>query len=966
MQCFRLLLCLLSCLATEKGIAQYYPKLDSLVQDAKNQKLDSLIISRLEHVQQEALKDHGRLDTIYWHYTYQKAQYIQEHERYEIALLIYDTLLQNIDSSQYHYWCAKSLYNQALCSYRVGQQEQSFELWKQCYAQLNQANACPNDLLCLKVTMDLAIKLTIINDYDKALKWNKKALDVAKTAYGDSSKYYAFAVKYYGEIFLDKGEYTQAEKQLKTALTIYRKLYSEKHPHYISALATLASVYQRQGDIINAKSLFQDIEQVIRRDTNPNKNIQQLLAFNEVIAFYKKIIYESLVNLTDTMSLAYGSSIEALAELYYTQNDFEKARKLYEQVLRIYKKHWGEKDTDVATMKLMHAQTLSRLEQYEQATSIYQQALKTIKKKLGKKHKAYIEGVYGQLSNKINQSSYEEAIPQYKEYLRLTWNRLNNYQNYLSEQEQLSYLSSLEDRYHMFYSFVLDHNKNYPSLTYLAAQNSLQFKATSLNYKRRLKHFWSNNTQDSLYRTYQEWVNLNYQLASIYTETENKEKVDSLTKVIYAKERTLVTKAGTYAKNWKKLENPTKVCNKLHKRSVAIDFVRFRYYKTLYTSSDTVYYGAIIYTEDSSAIQFLSLCSEKQLIAIFNKKITDSGNNFVTNASLQEQLYQLVWQPLEKIIGNRKEMHLVLSGLLQQLPFELLKVSSTKSLMDNHQIHYYNSLKDFVFKESFIPNSQKRAILLGDIQFDTDSLSLAKRAIPNQWLSQRALPKGDSLRNSYFTKLAATQKEVEGVQKLLEAKNWKVSTKTKTQATEEFIKTEAEALVPNVLHLATHGFYLKEQTVKERQSSKIYHLLQNSQNVLMQSGLALAGANYVWQGHAPIKGVEDGILTAYEATQLDLHQTDLVVLSACQTGQGEIHDTEGVMGLQRAFKQAGANNLIVSLWPVSDQVTAELMLLFYKEYAKGKTAYQALKTAKNKIRRKYKAPFYWAAFVLIE
>ncbi len=136
---------------------------------------------------------------------------------------------------------------------------------------------------------------------------------------------------------------------------------------------------------------------------------------------------------------------------------------------------------------------------------------------------------------------------------------------------------------------------------------------------------------------------------------------------------------------------------------------------------------------------------------------------------------------------------------------------------------------------------------------------------------------------------------------------------------------------------------------------------------LIRSGLILAGANHAWQAGKPLGQREDGILTAYEISQMDLRNTELVVLSACETGLGDIRGNEGVYGLQRAFKIAGVKYLIMSLWQVPDYQTQELMTVFYRKWLEEKmTVRQALKAAQEEMRKKRYEPFYWAGFVLVE
>jgi CHAT domain-containing protein len=173
-------------------------------------------------------------------------------------------------------------------------------------------------------------------------------------------------------------------------------------------------------------------------------------------------------------------------------------------------------------------------------------------------------------------------------------------------------------------------------------------------------------------------------------------------------------------------------------------------------------------------------------------------------------------------------------------------------------------------------------------------------------------------------------------------------------------KNLKEAKSPRVLHIATHGFFLPET---ENTEEKVFGIEAGKlkENPMLRSGLMLAGAEKVIEGSG-----EDGILTAYEAMNLSLENTEIVVMSACETGLGDVKNGEGVYGLQRAFKVAGANAIIMSLWKVNDDATQELMTLFYKYYAVSGNKQDAFKKAQLELKTKFKDPYYWGAFVLVE
>jgi CHAT domain-containing protein len=198
-----------------------------------------------------------------------------------------------------------------------------------------------------------------------------------------------------------------------------------------------------------------------------------------------------------------------------------------------------------------------------------------------------------------------------------------------------------------------------------------------------------------------------------------------------------------------------------------------------------------------------------------------------------------------------------------------------------------------------------------------------------------------------LSELPGTKTEVENISNLMIAKGWQPEVLIGDKALEETLK---DCFKPRVLHIATHGYFQPDAT--------------STQNPLLRSGLMLAGAAQTLDGNKDDK-TEDGILTAYEAMNLNLDNTDLVVLSACETGLGSISNGEGVYGLQRAFRVAGAKTIIMSLWKVDDQATQELMTSFYENWLNTGNKRQSFEIAQQNIKMKYKAPYFWGAFVMV-
>jgi len=273
----------------------------------------------------------------------------------------------------------------------------------------------------------------------------------------------------------------------------------------------------------------------------------------------------------------------------------------------------------------------------------------------------------------------------------------------------------------------------------------------------------------------------------------------------------------------------------------------------------------------------------------------------------------------------------------------------------------------------------RRIVLYGGIDYDAgldkmqsiadqSKLSIEKSPL----LSNRSLSR-ENKRGSSWMYLDGTRTEVEKIRKFAEDHGIKSVLLTGNEAVEESIKNLHGDLSPEVIHIATHGFFFPdvekdyEKTGLIAKGDRANPVFKISGNPLMRSGLAFAGANHVWAGEEIPLDMDDGILTAYEVSNMYVPNTELVVLSACETGLGEIKGSEGVFGLQRSFKMAGTGYILMSLWQIPDYQTSELMDHFYKEWFSGKSIQEALRNAQEFMKSKYSLqPFMWAGFVLIK
>jgi CHAT domain-containing protein len=304
--------------------------------------------------------------------------------------------------------------------------------------------------------------------------------------------------------------------------------------------------------------------------------------------------------------------------------------------------------------------------------------------------------------------------------------------------------------------------------------------------------------------------------------------------------------------------------------------------------------------------------------------------------------YNLFWKPIQNRLSDSHTFFISSDGVYNQINLNVLRnPASHQYVLDEVNIYLVTNTKDILQSTDKI--NMASASLFGKPDYTVNTSMNPERPNPNrslQAISDRDLV---NFTDQDFDDLPGTELEVKSIESVFLSRQWSIHTFLNENATEENIKSVES---PSVLHIATHGFFLEDD------GSHI--------NSMIRSGIILAGI----KNHSDQRA-QDGILTAYETTGLALEKTNLVVLSACETGLGEVMNGEGVYGLQRGLKVAGAKNLLMSLWKVDDKATAELMINFYQKWLSGLPIHDAFKKAQMDLRQNYESPFYWGAFILI-
>lgn len=408
---------------------------------------------------------------------------------------------------------------------------------------------------------------------------------------------------------------------------------------------------------------------------------------------------------------------------------------------------------------------------------------------------------------------------------------------------------------------------------------------------------------------------------------------------------------------------------KMIANDVAIEFVDYVDLKT-----DKAQYIALVLRNNWDNPQMISLCSKEELEQISRINLEDEKwrKNSFARKDLDKRYfkkgYSLIWSKLEPYMNEGDNVYFSPSGLLHQINVEVLKDSIGRQANEKYNLYRVSSTRQLCIEKPKVKYTN--ATLYGGLIYEMDSTQMIAQSrtyhSAEDYVASRGFVADSSMREGW-SYLPATKSEVEMIARQMYEQGIRPERYTETVGTEESFKALSGKQIP-IIHLATHGFFLKDEEARKQDYFQALNLESSKDiedNSLKRSGLILSGGQRAWLNQPIPANVEDGILLAEEIATMDLSGTDLVVLSACQTGLGEI-TSEGVFGLQRAFKKAGVQTLIMSLWRVNDAATSMMMQTFYEHLLSGQSKREAFAIAQQAVKEKYNDPYYWAAFIMLD
>ena len=392
-------------------------------------------------------------------------------------------------------------------------------------------------------------------------------------------------------------------------------------------------------------------------------------------------------------------------------------------------------------------------------------------------------------------------------------------------------------------------------------------------------------------------------------------------------------------------------------------------------------------TNDAIAIEFISTMEEEENFNTYHALIVDKKSpsprmiTLYSESTLEENLKtetrnnldivgELIWKPILAQYTTVKDIYFSPDGILHLLPIEYYSADGTNSMSDHYNMYRLSSTKELIWEtDKRHPNS---AVLYGGLDYNRS----LQKTTGNNSNEKPSIWRGIAERGG-FDPLFNTALETQEIKDLLTGKNISTTFYSGETGTEESFRN-LSGRSHSIIHLATHGMYIKPDGVDTKKKENNFDFLESLANVndpvkedvaLTHSFLVMAGGNRLISRDSVKDKDNDGILTSKEISHLNLKGLDLVVLSACESALGDLNN-DGVYGLQRGFKKAGANTILMSLNKVDDEATKILMVEFYRNLMSGKTKHQSLKDAQKYLRQvdngKYDKPEYWASFIMLD
>jgi len=834
--------------------------------------------------------------------------------------------------------------------------------------------------------------------YAEAEAQLRRALSIREKAQGPESPHLAPVLNNLAALYVDQGRYGEAEPLYQRCLHLDEQALGPEHPDVATDLGNLALLYKDEGKYEPAEALYQRALRIDEKALGPEHphtasdlgNLAVLYTTEGKYAQAEPLFQRALAIREKALGAEHpqvATALNNLAVLYDDEGKPGPAEELYRRALAIREKTLGAAHADTALSLNNLAMLYWKQGKYEQADPLFQRSLRIAEEALGPEH-PQVQAALGNLAGlRYAQGRPAEAQPLFAREFDSLFRQFQYHFTYMTEKDRLDFLATQASSFPAYFSFVEQYEDKMPELAGDMYDLLLWEKGFVAGSETALRRRVEASGDPQALTLLDQLAAKRAQIAALIQQTPKdreawRRQIEQLQAEADEVEKELVARSAAFAQQ-KKLERVTwqQVRAALQPGEAAVELARFAFHDGK-TWTDKSYYVALVVTAETRDHPAYVLLGEgkrlegKALIG-FQQQAQARGMESTGPAALPgAEVYDLFWKPLEPLLAGAKRVYLSPDGALNQAPLGLIPTPDGRLLLEEYDLRLVSSTKELL-RPAPGPAS-KLAVLVGNPAFDL--LPAAYRAAL-QKLGAAQAPEAaevailapsqrsrDQGAGATLPPLPGTGAEIRAVDQLLQEHHWQAKSYTGERALEEAVK---QVHGPRVLHLATHGFFLPDQGVRRERMGLAGNQPSGLEDPMLRSGLFFAGADRALAGEPAPEDLDDGVLTAYEASNLNLQGTELVVLSACNTGQGEVQNGEGVFGLRRAFEEAGAQAVMMSLWPVPDRETQELMTRFYSKWLAGVEKHEALRRAqleeREVVRRRYgrDLPYYWGAFVLV-
>jgi CHAT domain-containing protein/tetratricopeptide (TPR) repeat protein len=850
-------------------------------------------------------------------------------------------------------------------------------------------------------------------EYEMAEPLLLQALEIRRTGLGEAHPDYATSLDNLARLYESKGDYARAERLRRQDLETTRLALGEAHPEYATSLHNLAKFYELTGDYTRAEPLFRQALEVCRAalgEHHPSyasmlNSLGKLYWLGGTRTLAEPLLRQALEIRRIALGEGhpeYATSLHNMAAFHMSKGEYALAEPLLWQAAEATHAVLGKGRADAST-SLNNLAELYRLKgYYEAAEPLHTKALEFTRDTVGEDDPSYAKGLMNLALLYAATDRFLDAWAMMARAMDVTDRVIGRCFSISSDQQRLVTLEQPRADSDVLLSLVCQFLSSLPGAVAAAAQLVLRRKALAAEAAAIERAALLGGKYPHLATRLEKLKTLRRQITQAAAAGPGPEGPAAhqhrLADWEARKDRWESSLAGEIDEmNIEQRVRAVKlrdVALILPKGATLVEFVRFQRFnfKAVRTRNEEHwqewrYLAFVLFAGAPDNVRMIDLGEADpidRMITEFRKSLSGPAGRHMTSAASQpirpipetvlatgQALRQAVFDPLVKELGGRHRLLLALDGDLTRLPFGVLPKADGRLLIEDLAISYLNCGRDLLRLGAARTGRSTKPLVAADPDFDKDSDGAPPVTTSGALSGRRARGLDESLEFP-IKRLEGTRQEGEQIARMLAVKPW-----LEGDVLEGRLKAECHS--PRILHLATHGFFLEDQHRELRHAVRRSGLMDRltggmraellgplPENPLTRSVLILAGVN-TWhkKGKRPLPGIEDGLLTAEDVTGLDLLATELVVLSACDTGLGEVHTGEGVFGLQRAFILAGAKTLIMSLWKVPDRETQELMVDLYRRILAGEGRAEALQQAQLAMKQKYADPYYWGAFVCL-